>query len=142
MKLIEAFLLSLLSSLFLGALVFLGLPRLLLNSWYDFNTFPFNGDYISIFGIMYAIYVAIQAVLSTINGIQAYHVLTEPSSTMELKKDFLTTMLILYLIVFVGFFCVVPWLVFFVFLFSLPYIICCAGSVFIFLKLLKSLHQA
>lgn len=143
MKLFEAFCSSLFWSLLAGALLFVGLPLSVDYILSDVKSTIATDD-ILFFLLMYIIYVLIQLILSILNVIQANHLLTHG----ELKPDeprtlhnFIIAEISLYLIVFViivalvimiGFAPVPAMIVGIVILFSIPYVICCTGSVFIF----------
>jgi hypothetical protein len=142
MKLFEAFFLSLVASLFAGAFLFLGIPFL----WYfiaeDRPATFIDSEMLVIVLAFYAIYAVIQLLLSIINLIQAIHLRSIGALTFTGRKilsNFLIAELALYLVVFVALVVVVsvPEIVPAALIFSIPYVICCTISVFIFRWLLK-----
>lgn len=135
MKYFEATMRSLICSLFIGAVLFICIPmaieiitstgkisRILACEWYPF-------------GILYGIYGAIQIVLSVINGIQADHLGDDIDPWgMRILYNFFLAEFSLYLIVYVIMVSLIPapLMILVVFVFSIPYIICCTASVYIF----------
>ena len=142
MKLFETFFLSLMTSLFAGAFLFLGIPLV----WHFVDSDKQNLCYYpKMFGVLflfYLIYIVIQFLLSVINLVQAIYL----KNTVGLDftksliiRHFLVAELILYVIVFVVIVSLfdVPEIVPAALLFSIPYIICCTNSVFLFRYFLK-----
>ena len=134
MKLHEAFFLTLISSWFAGAFLFLGIP---LASYFVMVESGDNFFYANMLGVLlvlYFIYVAIQFILSLINFLQVVHLRSTLGSNFDksyLIPNFLIAELSLYLIIFVIMISLIG-LPVFVLLFSIPYVISCTASIYIF----------
>jgi hypothetical protein len=144
MKLYEAFFLSLIFSLFAGALLFFGIPLI----WH----FVADGPqkiffYLKMPGVVlvfYLIYVVIQFLLSIINLLQVIYLRYTVRLDFDkghIIRSFLFAELTLYLIVFVVMLALIDETGFapVVLLFSIPYVICCTISIFFFRYFLKKL---
>jgi hypothetical protein len=142
MRLFETFFLSLMTSLFAGAFLFLGIPL----AWHFVNSDKQHLFYYpQMFGVLlllYVIYVAIQLLLSVINLVQVIYLKNTIGlnfNKSHIIRHFLVAELILYLIVFLVIVALfdVPEIVPAALLFSIPYIICCTNSIFLFRYFLK-----
>ena len=149
MKTYEAFFLSLITSLLVGALLFFALP-FIWNCLASINLCsPIDSFMWFALGLLYCIYIPIRFLLSGINLIQAIYLSKIDRASLEewqVIKLFFAGEGILYLIIFLGL-SLVCWEIDampFILAFSAPYIICCSISVFIFryfLKKSKPLHD-
>ncbi len=146
MKLHEAFFLSLISSLFVGAFLFLGIPLASYFVTIESHDNLFHSNMLLVLFGFYVIYAGIQLTLSTINLLQIVHFRSIPglsSDRPRMVRYFLIAEVFLYLIVFVVMISLVglPEFVPAVLLFSIPYVICCTASIFIFLYFLDKVHS-
>jgi len=144
MKLYEAFFLTLLCSLLAGALLFLGIPLTGYFGTGDSHDHFLDSRILTVLLIFYGIYAAIQLLLSVINLIQVVHLRTSVGIDIEqghLMRNFLVSEFILYAIIFVIMVALVPApeMVGIVFVFSIPYVICCTNSIFLFRYFLRKL---
>ena len=142
MKLFEVFFLSLFLSLLAGAFLFLGIP--LTGYWVvsDKQGNFFDSEMAIILVVLYAIYAIIQLILSIVNLIQIVHLRSTVGSYLEgsnLVRRFLIAEFILYFIVFTVIISLIGIPVIFpaVLIFSVPYVICCTASIYIFRYFLK-----
>ena len=134
MKLHEAFFLSLITSLFAGAFLFLAIPLTGYCAVSDTQGDFIDSEMAFILVLLYGIYAVIQLILSIINLLQVVHLRSTLGSNFDksyLIPNFLIAELSLYFIVFVVMISLIG-LPVFVLLLSIPYVICCTVSIYIF----------
>src|SRR4051812_21653503 len=133
MRIYEAFFLSLLISMLLGAIIFFCIPYAVILAFSGRPFLPIDEELLFIPVVFFSIYAIIQFWLSAINAAQVFYWQRKGMLDLGDKKlmhRLLGAEAVLYIIVFAGFvFAAGVMAVPFVLLFSIPYIIFCTVSI-------------